>query len=170
MYAPKVLSPCLGDPFRVGLAWSGSRGHALDHLRSISLSALAPLAQVNEVQFYSLQKGEGALQTKSPPSGMKLIDWSEELADFADTAALVKNLDLIITVDSAVAHLAGALGAPVWVLVQFTPDWRWLLDRSDSPWYPTMRLFRQRRRLDWEEPIRQVAQELDALVRGRSRS
>jgi ADP-heptose:LPS heptosyltransferase len=91
---------------------------------------------------------------------MKLLDWSRELNDFADTAALISALDLIITIDTGVAHLAGAMGKPTWVLLPFVPDWRWLMDRADSPWYPTMRLFRQPRLGDWQPPIDQVAAQL----------
>ena len=91
---------------------------------------------------------------------MELVDWTEELKDFADTAALIANLDLVIAVDTAVVHLAGAMGKPVWTLLPFASDWRWLLDRADSPWYPTMRLFRQATPGDWDGVIRRVAAEL----------
>ena len=96
---------------------------------------------------------------------MRLIDWTQEMAEFADSAALVANLDLVISVDTAVVHLAGAMGKPVWTLLPFAPDWRWLLDRDDSPWYPTMRLFRQPTRGDWESAIAKVATVLAAKVR-----
>ena len=134
--------------FKVGLSWAGNPTHVNDRNRSLSLAALGPLAQVQGVSFYSLQKGDSARQPR--PSGLELIDRTEDLKDFADTAALVANLDLVISVDSAVAHLAGAMGKPVWTLLPFTADWRWLLEREDSPWYPTMRLFRQAARGDWE--------------------
>jgi ADP-heptose:LPS heptosyltransferase len=94
---------------------------------------------------------------------LKVIDWTAELHDFADTAALVQNLDLVITVDSAVAHLAGALGIRTWVLIQFVPDWRWLLERTDSPWYPSMKLYRQRERGDWSSPIERLRDDLGQL-------
>jgi tetratricopeptide (TPR) repeat protein len=155
------------DPggLKVGLAWAGSSAHKNDRNRSLPLSLLAPWAQVQGVAFYSLQKGEAAGQAKDSPGGMNLIDWTEALGDFADTAALVANLDLVISVDTAVVHLAGALGRPVWVLAPFMPDWRWLLEREDSPWYPTVRLFRQKTAGRWDEVIERVAECL-ALERG----
>jgi ADP-heptose:LPS heptosyltransferase len=108
-----------------------------------------------DVSFISLQKPR-------PPAGtpFDMIDPSSELHDFADTAALIANLDLVISVDTAVVHLAGAMGKPVWTMLAFVPDWRWLLDRDDSPWYPTMRLFRQSRRGDWAEVVDRVVAEL----------
>ena len=95
---------------------------------------------------------------------LDLISLGEEFEDFSDTAAVIENLDLVISVDTSVAHLAGAMGKPVWVLIPFAPDWRWMLDRDDSPWYPTMRLFRQRKRGEWGEVFQRVAKELHALV------
>jgi tetratricopeptide (TPR) repeat protein len=140
--------------FRVGLAWAGSATHKNDRNRSIPLAKLAPLAQ-DGVEFFSVQVGPGANQT-----GMQMMDLTDRLHDFADTAALIAELDLIISVDTAVAHLAGAMGKPVWVLLPEPADWRWLLKREDSPWYPTMRLFRQSRPGEWDEPIERMAQEL----------
>jgi tetratricopeptide (TPR) repeat protein len=145
---------------KVGLVWAGSPTRPNDRNRSMKLARLAPLGHAPGVCFFSLQKGDAAAQAKTPPPGMELIDWTEELNDFADTAALIANLDLVIAVDTAVAHLAGAMGKPVWLLVPFPPDWRWLLDRADSPWYPTMRLFRQETPGDWDSVIRRVAAEL----------
>jgi ADP-heptose:LPS heptosyltransferase len=112
--------------------------------------------------FYPLQKGPAGAQPV--PAGWKLIDLAGELEDFADTAALLCNLDLVITVDTAVAHLAGALGKPVWNLLTYAPDWRWQLNREDSPWYPTMRLFRQPSAGDWTPVIDRVALELALLA------
>ena len=143
---------------KVGLVWAGSPTH--DPQRFIKLSNLAPLGQVSGVRFFSLQKGEASIQAKTPPAGMELIDWTAELKDFADTAALIANLDLVITIDTAAVHLAGALGKPVWTLLPFIPDWRWMLEREDSPWYPTMRLFRQSIRGDWDGVIKRVAEAL----------
>ena len=148
---------------RVGLVWAGNPDHKNDHNRSISLNALSPLTAAGnngDVRFFSLQKGSGASQSKTPPQGMPFTDWTEDLTDFADTAALMANLDLIITVDTAVAHLAGAMGKPTWVLLPFAPDWRWLVERDDSPWYPTMRLFRQQSPGDWKRVINKLSASL----------
>ena len=147
----------------VGIAWAGDPSHRNDRNRSIKPGSLAPLAEVRGVRFFSLQKGAAAAQADLLPPGMKTVCLGDELKDFADTAALIANLDLIIAVDTAVVHLAGAMGKPVWTLVPFAPDWRWLLDREDSPWYPTMRLFRQPAIGDWDSVIRRVAQELAAV-------
>lgn len=150
----------------VGIVWAGNPSHRYDRRRSIALSKLAPLARTTGVWFFSLQKGEAAAQARTPPLELRLTDWTSELHDFVDTAALVASLDLIISVDTAVAHLAAALGKPVWMLLPFVPDWRWMRDRSDSPWYPTLRLFRQSSSPnDWDEPIARVARELEVLAR-----
>jgi tetratricopeptide (TPR) repeat protein len=152
---------------QVGLVWAGNRTHRLDRLRSLSLAQLAPLANVKHVTFFSMQVGESAVQAKNPPSGMRLHDFSNQLTDLAETAALIENLDLVISVDTSVAHLAGALGKPVWLLLPFVPDWRWLLEGSDSPWYPTMRLFRQSCERDWINVTQNVQAELVSLVADR---
>jgi tetratricopeptide (TPR) repeat protein len=152
-----------GDGLRVGLVWAGGlrpnhpASHAIDRRRSVSLGRFAPLADVSGVRFFSLQKDEPAAQAAHPPAGMSLIDLTADLRDFGDTAALVANLDLVIAVDTAVAHLAGALGKPVWVLSRYAGCWRWLGDREDSPWYPTARVFHQRAPGDWDEVARRVA-------------
>jgi len=145
---------------KVGLVWAGRPQNRGDEQRSLELAALAPLAQVGGAEFYSLQKGEASAQAQSPPAGMRLTDWTAELADFGETAALLANLDLVISVDTAVAHLAGAMAKPVWTLIPFSPDWRWKLGRSDTPWYSTMRLFRQQRWGDWNLAIEPLAAEL----------
>jgi hypothetical protein len=142
---------------KVGIAWAGRPGHRFDRYRSLDFSLLAPLWAVPGVQFISLQKGQSK---PVPPAGADWVDWTDDLDDFAQTAALIENLDLIISVDTAVAHLAGAMGKAVWVLLPFVPDWRWLLDREDSPWYPTMRLFRQPALDDWPAVIGRVAGQL----------
>ena len=144
--------------FKIGLAWAGREQ------RSCSLEIFSSLSCLDEITFYSLQKGEAAGQAKNPPKGMKLIDHTEDIHDFSDTAAFIENLDLIISVDTAVAHLAGALGKPVWTLLPFVPDWRWMLRREDSPWYPTMRLFRQPSLGDWETVIDKVSAELQNII------
>ena len=148
---------------KVGLVWAGGPHNKSDRARSLPLAALAPLAQIPGVRFYSLQKGPASGQSRTAPAGMHLTDWTAELNDFADTAALIANLDLVISVDTAVAHLAGAMGKPAWVLLPFVPDFRWLLDRDDSPWYPTMRLFRQPRPHDWAAVLHRVADDLRGI-------
>ena len=147
---------------RVGLVWSGSQ--YVDHeLRTRTIDVFAPLAEAPGVKFFSLQKGDDSRQ--APPQGMDWADFSAELNDFADTAALVQNLDLVVTVDTSVAHLAGALAKPVWVLIPFLCDFRWMLSRTDSPWYPTMRLFRQTKPGDWETPVAEMAAALPGFKR-----
>jgi len=150
----------VGGKLRIGLAWAGRPTHLNDRNRSLAVSLFSPLAKLETVSLYSLQKGEAALEAKNPPGNMHLTDFTNEIKDFSDTAALIENLDLVISADTAVAHLAGAMGKPVWLLLPFAPDWRWLLDRSDSPWYPTMRLFRQPSPGDWESVIDMIS---DAL-------
>jgi tetratricopeptide (TPR) repeat protein len=145
---------------KVGLVWAGG---LRPPGRSIALSQLAPLAHPG-IQLYTLQIGPGREQVQSPPPGMNLIDPTAAISDFADSAALVDQLDLIISIDTAAAQLAGALGKRVWTLLKFVPDWRWLLHRDDSPWYPTMRLFRQETDGDWEKPISRLAAELRGLL------
>jgi tetratricopeptide (TPR) repeat protein len=145
---------------RVGLVWAGRPQNQLDHVRSISLERLAPLADAARMTFVSLQKGEAAGQAAAPPRGMAIHDFTADLHDLADTAALIEALDLVISVDTAVAHLAGALGKPVWVMNRLHSDWRWLIGRDDTPWYPTMRVFRQPRHGDWEAVIARVTGEL----------
>jgi tetratricopeptide (TPR) repeat protein len=150
------------EGLKVGLVWAGRA--IPDPGRSIPLEMLAPLGQVPRTWFCSLQRNESPGKTPAPPPGLTFADWTADLQDLADTAALISCLDLVITVDTAVAHLAGAMGKRVWVLLQFAPDWRWLLDRTDCPWYPTMRLFRQPRIGDWESAVRDGARELEALA------
>lgn len=154
---------------RVGLVWAGagrpgdSAARRVDARRSMALSCFAPLAAVDGVRFYSLQKDPPAsLEARTPPAGMDLTDPMGEVADFADTAALVSLLDLVIAVDTSTAHLAGALGKPVWILSRFDNCWRWLLDRADSPWYPTARLYRQSRFGEWADVMERVAADLAA--------
>ena len=138
---------------KVGLVWAGSKTQKKDFLRSIPFKEFMPLLAIPGARFISLQKDGGE-------SGGALLDWMAECEDFLDTAALVQQLDLVISVDTAVAHLAGALGRPVWLLNRFESEWRWLLEREDSPWYPTMRIFRQPVLHDWGSVIERVAEEL----------
>ena len=147
---------------RIGLVWSGNPKHANDRNRSIPLREFEPFALLTHLNFFNLQKGPAAGQMGDSTLKLKLIDHSARLHDFADTAALISQLDLVITVDTSVAHLAGALGKPVWVLLPKVPEWRWMLDRPDSPWYPTMRLWRQTAAGDWTSLVRRVAAELHA--------
>lgn len=141
---------------RIGLAWAGNPQFKGDQTRSLTLNQLSPLAAVRSVKFYSLQKGVAARQIANAPPGLELTDLSPGLEDFADTAAVMSLMDLIITTDTSVPHLAGALARPVWIMLQAVPDFRWLLERQDSPWYPTMRLFRQTEIGDWESVIHRV--------------
>jgi hypothetical protein len=145
---------------RIGLVWSGNPKHANDRNRSIPLHDFQPLAKVPGLSLFSLQKGPAAGQLGDSTLKLRLTDHAARLTDFGETAALIANLDLVITVDTSVAHLAGALAKPVWVLLPRVPDWRWMLDRSDSPWYPTMRLFRQPGEGDWEAVIGAVVEAL----------
>lgn len=149
---------------KVGLVWAGGRVHKNDRNRSMSLAALMPLLRVPGVRFVSLQKGDPAAQARSIPKAIGFIDWTRELDDFAATAALIANLDLVITVDTSVAHVAGAMGKPVWVMLPRVADFRWLLDREDSPWYPTMRLFRQQQIGDWANVVARVAAALSQWI------
>lgn len=154
----------------VGLVWAGNPRHILDFARSFPLSAFAPLAEIPDLFFHSLQLGPQQAQLKNPPPGMLIQDWAGHLHDFADTAGLLANLDLLITVDTAAAHLAGAMGRPVWTLLQPIPDWRWMLEREESPWYPSMRLFRQRIGETREPVIQRLARALAEFKTGREGS
>jgi Flp pilus assembly protein TadD len=150
--------------FKVGIAWQGSATFAGDRMRSAKLNQFAPLARVPGVRLYGLQKGPGRDQIRAALRVFSLTDLGSTLDEgggaFMDTAAVMMNLDLVITTDTSVAHLAGALGVPVWVALSLGPDWRWLRDREECPWYPSMRLFRQKRLHDWEEVFERVADEL----------
>lgn len=154
---------------KIGLVWT-SGGTPSDHMgwlmkkKSFPLEVFSLLAQLGDISFYSLQKGWASEQTKNPPKGMELFDYTAEIQDFSDTAALIENLDLIISVDTAVAHLAGALGKSVWTLLDAGSDWRWLMNREDCPWYPTMRLFRQSSEGNWESVMTKVKDELLKLL------
>lgn len=157
------------DGFKVGIAWQGSLQHKGDRIRSVPLSRFAPLAALPGVQLLSLQKGAGVEQlTNGPAASLGVMGLGARLADsFSDTAAAVLGLDLVVCVDTALAHAAGAVGAEIWVLVPFAADWRWLRERPDTPWYPTMRLFRQPRPGDWDTVFARVAAELAVRLRTR---
>jgi hypothetical protein len=144
---------------RIGINWQGNSGRFEDRGRSMPLAAFAPLAAVPGVRLISLQKGEGEEQAANfPVTTLAGLDDGPDA--FIDTAAVMATLDLIITSDTSIAHLAGALGRPVWVALRRIPDWRWMLDRTDSPWYPTMRLFRQTTEGDWDGVFAAIAEAL----------
>ncbi len=145
---------------RAGLVWAGTTNHDL------TLRQFNELFSIKGIKFFSLQKGDAAAELKSATPNT-IIELGHTFEDFADTGAAIKELDLVISVDTAVAHLAGALGKPVWTLLPFVPDWRWMLGREDTPWYPTMRLFRQPAPGNWSSVIRRLAGELKALVGNR---
>jgi tetratricopeptide (TPR) repeat protein len=159
------------DKPRVGLVWAGAprkqtpSAHRIDRMRSLEFDQLAPILRIAGCEFYSLQKGEDALaQLRNSALRRRVVDCAADLHDFSDTAALIDNLDLVIAVDTAVAHLAGALGKPFWLLNRYSTCWRWLIDRDDSPWYPTARLFRQNTPGDWSGVISRVVVELERLL------
>jgi len=151
--------------FRVGVVWRGNPRHRLDKLRSFDALHLTALAAVPGVRLFSLQKGVGSGDVAKIAQRVPIVDLGPQIQDFEDTAAVLKNLDLLVCCDSAPAHLAGAMGLPVWMPLQYSPDWRWLLDREDTPWYPTMRLFRQAESDRWQPVFDRVAEELQALVK-----
>ncbi|HUI10192.1 MAG TPA: tetratricopeptide repeat protein [Bacteroidota bacterium] len=158
------LGPLFGEEtLNVGIVWGGNPLHKNDHNRSCRLAGMLPLSDVPGVCLYSLQKGNPALEVSSLPPGRTLRNLEPELTDFSVTAAALAHLDLLIAVDTSVAHLAGAMGVPVWLLLPYRSDWRWLSGRADSPWYPSMRLFRQKSHGDWEGVINEVALSLRAL-------
>lgn len=144
---------------KIGICWSGRPTHASDRTRSIDPSLLAPLANAGNAVFLSLQKHGPDRANQAPPLD-RWIDVTDSLTDFAETAALISCLDLVVTVDTAVAHLAGALGKPTWLMLAYVPDWRWMLNRADSPWYPSLRLYRQPRLGDWKSVIDRVFYDL----------
>ncbi|HEX7932304.1 MAG TPA: tetratricopeptide repeat protein [Paraburkholderia sp.] len=150
-----------GGERKIGFVWAGSATFGNDRYRSMSLAHLHPLADVKNVRWYALQKGPAHAQLARAPQPLREHDFIDELHDFEETAALIMNLDLVISVDTAVAHLAGALGKPVWLLLPANSDWRWLESRSDSPWYPGMRLFRQKVLGEWAELVGEVVSELE---------
>jgi len=150
---------------KVGLVWSGAAEYGHNARRAIAAERLAPLLGIDGVSWFSLQVGEKAADLARVPAG--IVDLSRELSDFSETAGALQALDLVITTDTAVPHLAGALARPAWVMLACVPDWRWMLDRDGSPWYPTMRLFRQGERGAWDDVVHRVGVELRAVVAGR---
>jgi hypothetical protein len=147
---------------RIGLAWAGNAVHVRDRERSMRLRDLLPLLDI-DATFVSLQKEVRAVDAETLEH-CDMLRFDRELGDFSDTAALILQLDLVISVDTSVAHLAGALGKPVWILLTHAPDWRWLLERDDSPWYPSARLFRQHETREWGSVTMQVREALLAFT------
>ncbi len=158
-----------GNTLRVGLAWAGNPKHSRERLRSITLSQLEALLHTEGVKFYALQKGPAVEQLKTVPTECSPVDLDSQQRDFADTAAIVANLDLVISIDTSVAHLAGAMGKPVWILLHHMADWRWLRNRDNSPWYPTARLFRQTSAGDWSGVVKRLQENLLQLLLARGR-
>ncbi len=152
------------NSLRVGLVWGGNPKHPYELWRSVKLELFASLTKLSGTAFYSLQMGPPARELKQMGSRVQIIDLQKDQKDFADTAAIVANLDLVISIDTSVAHLAGAMGKPVWILLHKSADWRWLLEREDSPWYPTARLFRQSTLGNWADVLARVEQELRGTV------
>ena len=148
---------------RIGIAWQGNPTHKNDRNRSVPLACFAPLASLSGVQLFSLQKGHGTEQLADISDRLTVTDLGSRFESFQDTAAVLMNLDLVIATDIGVAHCAGALGVPVWVALPFAADWRWMMQREDSPWYPTMRLFRQKTAGDWDEVFQRIMQALRKL-------
>ncbi len=150
------------DPhlLKVGIVWSGGNLYKQNYRRSLSLKQFEPVLEVPNIALYSLQKGIPQIEIAELGWESRLQDLSDHLSDMADTATAIAQLDLVITVDTSVAHLAGALGKPVWLLLSHVADWRWISDRDDTPWYPTMRLFRQHQPGDWQPLMQRVAGEL----------
>src|SRR5579871_648362 len=151
------------DRLRVGLVWSGNAGHSNDRSRSTTLRTMSNILDSNAC-FVSLQKDPRLEDKATLAERPEIVDLTEHLTDFVETAALVSSLDLVVTVDTSVAHLAAALGRPTWILLPFTPDYRWLLDRDDSPWYPSARLFRQDERRDYAVVLERIREELQTLI------
>ena len=149
--------------FKVGIAWAGRKVHQYDGRRSLGFEKILPLLKLPYITWVSLQKWAPEDTRPNIPEGVDWIDWTDELTDFADTAALVENLDLVISIDSSMIHLAGALNKPVWMLNRFDAEWRWLNRRTDSPWYSSLQIFNQERFGDWDEVIARVANQLQAL-------
>lgn len=154
----------LGPGLKVGIAWAGNPDHANDRNRSMRFGQLRPLLALDHVKWISLQKNRGANDSPEEIASSGLTDWTGDLTDYAATAGLIASLDLVVSVDTSVAHLAGAMNKPVWVMIPFAPDWRWLLGRTDSPWYPSLRLFRQNKYGDWQAVVDAIRLALENLV------
>ena len=147
---------------KVGIVWSGRPEHANDVNRSCPLNNLEPLFQMKGIEFVGLQKGKTAMFIENIGYN-GFFNWGEHLNDFTDTAGLLANLDVLVTVDTSVAHLAGAMGLPVWLMLPYVSDWRWMASGSRTPWYPTMRLYRQPRPKDWASVVNNIKSSLTFL-------
>jgi hypothetical protein len=156
-----------GDDLKVGIAWQGNPDHKKDRLRSFPIDRFEPLARIPGVRLFSFQKGSGSEQLAQVSGRWPITDLGPRLDDFMEAAAAASCMDLLILPDTALAHLAGALGLPVWMAVPFAADWRWLHTREDSPWYPTMRLFRQRRWAHWDDVFARITHDLAVLARAK---
>jgi len=156
----------VSSKLNVGIVWRGNPAHQNDRFRSLRLTQLLPLAQLPGVRLYSLQKGVGREELAALATPSNIVDLADSLEDFYDTAAVVANLDLVIGCDTSVVHLAGALAVPTWVLLSAAADWRWLQTRKDSPWYPSVKLFRQQSLGNWDDVIQAATQSLAQLVIG----
>jgi len=156
-----------GSAPKVGLVWAGNPGFLNDHRRSLphAPTLLAPLLEVPGMTFFSFQVGARRTDLDGIPWARQVIHLAPALGDFADTAAALTSLDLLISVDTAIAHLAGALGVPTWLLLPFNPDWRWLRGRRDTPWYPSLTLYRQDDPMEWAPVIDRLARDLHAITR-----
>ena len=157
----------IGTRLKVGIVWAGKHSHKNDRNHSCALAQFINLMGLPGVAFYSLQKGEASGELEDVACGALIVDAGRMIEDFADTAAVIAQLDLVIAVDTAVVHLAGALGCAVWAVLPFANDWRWMIEREDSPWYPTLRLFRQERPHDWEGVMDRVHEALRDLAHHR---
>ena len=165
----QFLKPLAG--FKIGIAWQGNPAAPGDKGRSIPLALFAPLGRIVGVRLFSLQKHDGIEQLANLPEGMTVLTLGDDFDHgpdaFLDTAAVMMNLDLVITSDTALVHLAGALARPVWMPLKQVPDWRWMADRQDTPWYPSARLFRQSTLDDWTPVLDRVYAELEAMAKAR---
>ncbi|NVJ90383.1 MAG: glycosyltransferase family protein [Methylocystaceae bacterium] len=158
------VRPAPEDGLNIAFAWAGSKTHQNDRRRSVEIERFLPLLNHKNVTLFSLQKGDR--QNDILTSGAKsiVVDASADIKDFADSAGLLSQMDLVITIDTSLAHLAGALGKPVWLMLPYTPDWRWMLKRDDSPWYPSMHIFRQSKPGDWDGAFKKLYDALDAQL------
>jgi len=154
-----------GAKLKVGIVWKGNPTHENDANRSVPFALLEPLLDLNHVDFVNLQMGLSITESDAFQNRSNCVDPTSDILDYADTAALIAQLDLVISADTSVAHLAGALGKPVWILLPFSPDWRWMLDRKDSPWYPSAQLFRQPKPQAWTPVISALTASLSTVAR-----